>query len=195
VKIFPFVLTLALTISSWADSPLTSSEIWTAYQDVPEVMTAHDIERLNTKLAYYLLSSAPLDKKAAVVNALSWNFNGKQNAPLFLEVAGLKYKTADPDQIKARLKPDERFCLGYLMALDNYFEVKPALLTLRQARRQLPNSFTVAIVTELVEAQHNFAAQKLWQYVEPVFADQHLRQDLRPKARKVIYDYMALYRK
>ena len=81
------------------------------------------------------------------------------------------------------------------MALDDYFEVKPALQTLRKARRQLPQSFTVAIVTELVEAQHNFASMKLWQYVEPVFADKHLRQDLRPQARKVIFDYMALYRK
>ena len=195
MKIFPFALALALTIPSWADSPLTSTDFWTAYKDVPEVVTAHDIERLNTTLAYYLLSKAPLDKKAAVINALSWNYNGKQNASLFLEVAAMKYKTSDPEQTEFRLKPDERFCLGYLMALDNYFEVKPALLTLRQARRQLPHSFTVAIVTELVEAQHNFAAMKLWQYVEPVFADHHLRQDLRPKAREVIFDYMALYRK
>ena len=195
MKFAPFALALALTIPSRADSPLTSTEFWTAYRDVPEVVMARDIERLNTRLAYYLLSNAPLDKKAAVVNGLSWNYHGNQNAPLFLEVAALKYKVTDPEKLKKRLKPDELFCLGYLLALDDYFEVKPALLTLRQARRQLPQSFTVAIVTELVEAQHNFAAMKLWQYVEPVFADQHLRQDLRPQARKVIFDYMALYRK
>ena len=188
-----FSLALSLSVAGWADSPLTSTDFWTAYRDVPQVRTAHDLRRLNNGLANYLLSKAPLDKKAAVINALSWNYHGQQNAELFLESAALKYGKSTQDA-KYMLTADERFCWGYLMAMDNYFDVKTPLLTLRNARRQMPKSFTVAIVTELVEAQHNFAGQKLWQYVEPVFEDQVLKRDLRPQARKVIYDYMALYR-
>lgn len=188
-----FSLVLSLSAACRADSPLTSTDFWTAYRDVPQVRTAHDLRRLNNGLANYLLSKAPLDRKAAVINALSWNYEGQQNAPLFLEAASLKYGKSDAE-VRYMLKPDERFCWGYLMAMDNYFDVKTSLLTLRNARRQMPKSFTVAIVTELVEAQHNFAHGKLWQYVEPVFEDQHLKRELRPQARKVIYDYMALYK-
>lgn len=182
-------------VPAWADSPLTSTSFWTAYKDVPEVASAHDIERLNTKLGYYLLSNASIDKKAAVINALSWNYNGRQNAQLFSEILGQKYKTSDAAQIKKRLTAEERFCLAYLTALDDYFNVDKALVMAKEARRQLGNSFTVAIVTELIEAQQSpGGATPLWNYVAPVFNDKKLKQDLRPAGRKVIYDYMALYK-
>ena len=192
---------LALLLSlaaapAWADSPLTSTDFWTAYKDVPEVVTAHDIERLNTRLGYYLLSNASIDKKAAVINALSWNYNGRQNAQLFTEILGQKYKTTDPAQLNRRLTAEERFCLAYLTALDDYFHVDAAYDMARQARRQLGGSFTVAIVTELIEAQKNFGGKTpLWNYVAPVLNDKKLKQDLRPGGRKVIFEYMALYKK
>lgn len=190
------LLCVLVPASSWADSPLTSTDFWTAYRDVPEVVMAHDLERLNTKLGIYLSSHAPIDKKAAVINALSWNINHKENSMLFLEILGQKYKTTDQVQLCKRLNAEEQFCLGYLTALDDYNQVDAALGLARQARRKLPPSFTVAIVTELIEAQKNFGgAVSLWSYVAPVFADKKLKQDLRPAGRKVIFDYMALYKR
>lgn len=190
------LLPLLVPAYGWADSPLTSTDFWTAYKDVPEVVMAHDIERLNTRLGIYLSSNASIDKKAAVINALSWNINNKENSKLFLEILGQKYKTTDQVQISKRLTPEERFCLGYLTALDDYNHVDAALVLAQQARRQLGPSFTVAIVTELIEAQKNFGSgTSLWSFVSPVFADKKLKQDLRPAGRKVIFDYMALYKK
>ncbi|MBX3171536.1 MAG: hypothetical protein KF760_29275 [Candidatus Eremiobacteraeota bacterium] len=195
MKKLALLLSLA-ALPARADSPLTSTDFWTAYKDVPEVVTAHDIERLNTRLGYYLLSNASIDKKAAVINALSWNYNGRQNAQLFTEILGQKYKTTDVARIKQRLTGEERFCLAYLTALDDYFHVDSALTMAREARRQLGNSFTVAIVTELIDAQKNFGgATPLWNYVAPVLNDKKLKQDLRPRGRKVIFDYMALYKR
>jgi hypothetical protein len=195
MKKLALLLSLA-SLPAWADSPLTSTNFWTAYKDVPEVATAHDIERLNTKLGYYLLSNASIDKKAAVINALSWNYNGRQNAQLFTEILGQKYKTTDKAQLDKKINAQERFCLAYLTALDDYFNVDKAMVMAKQARRQLNNSFTVAIITELIEAQQSpGGATPLWKYVEPVFNDKKLKQDLRPAGRKVIFDYMALYKK
>ncbi|MBS2035192.1 hypothetical protein JST97_09385 [bacterium] len=195
MKKFLLLCMLAPTCG-WADSPLTSTDFWTSYKDVPEVVMAHDIERLNTRLGIYLTSKAPIDKKAAVINALSWNINNKENAKLFLEILAQKYKTTDPAEIQKRLNPEERFCLAYLTALDDYNHVDGALALAQQARRKLGPSFTVAIVTELIEAQKNFGGRtSLWSYVAPVFADKQLKQDLRPAGRKVIFDYMALYKK
>lgn len=190
-----FCLFLLAPLPSWADSPLTSTDFWTAYGEVPEVAMAHDIERLNTKLGYYLLSKAPIDQKAAVINALSWNINNKENAKLFLEILGQKYKTTDQAVITRRLTPEERFCLGYLTALDDYNHVDGALALTQAARRKLDSSFTVSIVTELIEAQKNFSGHTpLWNYVAPVFESKSLKQDLRPAGRKVIFDYMILYK-
>lgn len=180
----------------WADSPLTSTPLWKGYRDLPEVASARDIERLNTSLAQYLLSKATLDKKIAVINALSWNYYGKQNAALFLEVLGQKYKSQDAKVLEGRLTAEERLCLAYLTAMDDYFHVEKALAMARQARKSLPQSFTADVITRLIEAQHRFAEQdKLWTLVEPAFTNQKLKFDMRPEGRKQIYDYMILYRK
>lgn len=186
---------LLLPASGWADSPLTSTNFWKAYKDVPAVVQAHDIERLNTTLAYYLISPAnSIDKKAAVINALTWDFNGKQNAMLFREVLGIKYKVA-PAQVDRRLNADEVFCLAYLTALDDYFHVEKALALAEKARARNPKSFTVAMVAALTRAQSRFSDQKsLYGITQPVFDDRKLVQDMRPAGRAIIAEYMRLYK-
>jgi hypothetical protein len=191
-------LTLLATSATagFADSPITSTNFWRAYADVPEVKMANDIERLNTKLGNYLSSDkVSIDKKAAVINALSWNFHGKENATLFMEILAQKYKTQDATLIDAKLSAEDRFCLGFLTAQDDYFHVGTALKQVKKAQKSLPNSFTVAVVTGLIEAQDNFKGQKLWPYVAPVLESKKLKDDMRPAARKAIYDYMVLYKK
>lgn len=193
MKIFKtLILALFCLMNAWADSPLTNTDMWKGYRDLPEVTMARDIERLNTKLAYYLVSSASIDKKVAMINALSWNYHGKQNAMLFREVLAQKYKTPDVD---SKINAEERLCLAYLTALDDYFDVREAHRMALQAQKQLPNSFTVAIVCKLIEAQKRFGEQdKLWTIVEPVLNSKKLKNDMRPAARKQIVDYMILYK-
>jgi hypothetical protein len=195
-RLVPIVLlVIGAAVAARADSPLTSTPFWKAYQDVPEVRQAHDIERLNTHLAYYLLSKAPIDRKAAVINALSWNFYGRQNAALFREVLGIKYKLP-PASVDPRLTAEETFCLGYLTALDDYFHPKPALAMVEKARARLPKSFTVAIVDALIRAQVNFSHfERLWPIVRRVLDDRRLVEDMRPAGREIIVRYMRLYQK
>jgi len=190
------LLLIYLTGLGWADSPLTSTPLWKGYRDLPQVTMARDLERLNTSLALYLLSGASLDKKIAVINALSWNYEGKQNAMLFREVLGQKYKSQDDKVIEGRMTAEERLCLAYLTAMDDYFHVERALAMARQARKRLSQSFTADVITRLIEAQSRFAEQdKLWTLVEPAFTNKQFKPDMRPEGRKQIYDYMILYRK
>lgn len=199
MKRFHLVLALMAIVIGWppqarADSPLTSTNFWRAYRDVPEVVVAHDIERLNTRLACYLLSKAPIDRKAAVVNALSWNLHGHDNATLFREVLSQKYKTP-PATVDARLTADECFCLAYLTALDDYLHPQRAATLAARARRGLPRSFTAAMVDALVQAQMALPHfDRVWRAVQPVLDDRHLVMDMRPAARALIVDYLRLYR-
>lgn len=191
------ILLLFFVGPACADSPLTSTGFWKAYSDVPQVATAHDIGRLTTKLAQYLSSTAPIDRKAAVINALSWDCYGKQNAALFREVLGQKYKCA-PSAVDGRLAPDETFCLAYLVALDDYFHPQPAVRLAGQARQRLPRSFTVAVVTMLMQAQIEMHANhwdRIWPMTRAVLDDRGLRADMRPAARDIIVAYMRLYNK
>lgn len=183
---------LACLAPARADSPLTSTDFWKAYQDVPQVKQADDIRRLNTELGNYLLSNASLDKKAAVINALSWNVESQMNAPLFLDRLQEKYHGA----AEARMTADETFCLAYLTALDRYQTPDDAQKLMARARQKLPGSFTVQIVYALLQAQRDFSQQnRLWADVAPVFANTHLKRDMRPKGRAIIQNYMLLYKK
>jgi hypothetical protein len=73
-----------LTAPVWADSPITSTPFSEAYQDYNIVKAAKRSGVLTVEMAEYLSSpSNPVDIKAALINSLSWKFEGKKNALLY----------------------------------------------------------------------------------------------------------------
>lgn len=177
-----------LAVPSLADSPLTSTDFWQVYTDVPQVVSAHELGELNESLCAYLLSSATIDRKAAVINALGWNIDGKQNAVIFREALVKKY--ASPD-LESKWSAEEAFCLGYLMAMDDYQHSEPALPYLRKAHQAKPRSYTVAIVEALVQAQNTTDFEEGWRIVARLQQDKRLNKDLRGGARAAILEYMS----
>ena len=148
-----------------ADSPLTSISLHAGYDGVAEVQEANRTRVAEGKVLAALVGDAALDRKAAIVSALGWSTDGQDNARRFLE--GLaKAREVDRKDISLRhLTPADRFVLGYLLAMDDYFEMGPlkpgaadlwgasALDLLSQAALALPDSFTVHFVRSLVQAQ------------------------------------------
>ena len=104
-----------------ADSPITSTDFYKAYLHIPEVEEAHEIGVLSDKIAQFLLDSEnSLDKKSAVINALSWDFDRKINAFLFKRYLKAKYQVKDDiDSLVKVMNDVELFCLGYMTVMDN----------------------------------------------------------------------------
>ena len=62
-----------------ADSPITSTSFYTAYNEIPQIYSAEKEGTLNYEFATFL--SSPLvtvDKKMALINALGWSVDGKK---------------------------------------------------------------------------------------------------------------------
>ena len=126
IKIFITVLLILCVciFLVYADSPVTSTSFYRAYDDIPEVKKAAKQEILDDELAAFLLSEkVPLDYAAAVINALSWDFDGKNNTQYFI-----KYLTKQDSTFPERLKLLDvsgriLFVSGYLRAMDDYFDV------------------------------------------------------------------------
>jgi hypothetical protein len=185
------------TSPSRADSPITSTPFSDAYQDYEIVQQAQKAGVLNLEMAQYLSSkSAAIDVKAAVINALSWNIDGKQNATLYRYFLALSYGTTIEKLNPRTLTSDETFALGYLTVMDDYFHPEKAVPLLKMAKAQRSNSLTVAMIAALVQAQAAFDSDwcKLWMLTNGAANDTTLKQDLRPEAKKIILDYMNLYR-
>lgn len=188
-----FVMVMLFSLNVYADSPITSTQFYSAYADKDIVMNAHKSGVLDLETAQFLASpDNPIDVKAAVINALGWDIKGKSNADKY---ANFILKTSVAELTPEQLSGNDSFCIGYLLALDNYFKSEKAEPFLERAKNQIPDSFSVAMVTAVVKAQGRTGAiQYFWEEMNRIETDEHVIKDMRPEAVKIIYDYMTLYK-
>lgn len=75
---FVLVMMISATQICFADSPLTSTEFYKAYLDVPIVKAAADNpKKLSEEAKTYLFDEGnPLDVKIALINAVGWDVDG-----------------------------------------------------------------------------------------------------------------------
>ncbi len=152
---------------------------------------------MGLEIAEFLTSpEKPIDVKAAVINALSWRFDGKNNAELYAYYLALLYHVSVAELDTEFLSVDEIFCMGYLTAMDDYFHPEKALPILEEAHKVIKESFTVSIILALTRGQKamDYDWCEVWRLTEEVLKNKELRQDLRPEAIKMIMDYMILYK-
>lgn len=193
------VLVVGWTFALQADSPITSTDFYKAYIDIPMVAKAAQSDGILTKemAAFLSADKTPIDQKAAVINALSWDIDGKNNANRYLEYLTQKYYGVKIDSTTLEpFTPDEVFCLGYLRAMDDYFNVLEALDILDVAWWANDTSFTISMIYAIVEAQDamDYDWCEVWMLVEDVLLDDVLVMDMRKEAVTIILDYMRLYK-
>jgi hypothetical protein len=179
-----------VTEKAYADSPVTSTPFSRAYYNIAIVKEASGRNTITTDMAEYLFDEKnSIDMKAALINALSWDVKGKNNAEIYCQ---LIYGKALKDMDVAALSGDQQFCIGYLLAMDDiYFETDKSMEYLRMARSNMNDSLTVTIVTFLVETMNEVSYD--WpDQLNQILADTSLNRDLSEDAIKVITDYMLL---
>lgn len=193
---FYFLFLLILTSQTIkADSPLTSTPIYESYMDISIVKNAHKKGTINKKLADYLHSTKnDIDLKAAVISAIGWDFNGTDNAEQYsIKIFGKKLSELDIKTLSA----DDAFVIGYLQALDDYFHPEKSLPYLEAAHEKNSTSFTAAVILVLAQAQSIMDKGdwcKMWEITHQVYNDKSLYTDMREAAKKIIKDYMILYK-
>lgn len=199
---------LLLLATALADSPLTSIDFAPAYADVPAVLAARDTRRAEGAVLDFLLSDAPIDQRIAVVNALGWSFEGQANAARYATGLARKKNLPARKLTPVMLAPEERFLLGYLVAMDDYFELRnapglppafaglDALALVDEAAARQPQVFSVQYVAALLHAQVDMAGDgcAVWTGPEAVRARfPASRRDLRPEAVAAAVSYLELY--
>lgn len=173
----------------YADSPVTSTDFYTAYMDYDIVRKAVETGEVNAEIAAYLSSANnPIGVKAAVINALSWDIDGKNNTEKYL---GLIYKKSLAELSLDSLSGDELLVLGYLTVMDDYNQPEKALPVLEKAVNKKSDSLTAALITAIVKGQT--ADGDIWNETYEVLNDKNLKKDIRTEAVRIIVDYTSLY--
>ncbi len=189
---------LFLSLAVFADSPITSTDFYEAYFDVDMVKNAKDSGVLNNEIAGFLASPVkPLDQKAAVVNALSWKFEGKDNAQKFQKFLMKKYRKNEKTFKLEILSGGELLSLGYLTVMDDYFHPQKSIPILEKAQSKLKNSFTAAMILALAKSQAAMDSNwcDVWKFLQEVLQDPKLKRDMRVEAIQVVVEYVRLYEK
>jgi hypothetical protein len=195
LKILIAFILISITFNSArADSPLTSTPISDAYTDLSIVVKAQKTSKMTKQFAKFLHSSKnDIDEKAALINAIGWSFEGESNAELYSKyIFGKK-----PDELTlSSLNGDDLFCIGYLQALDDYFQPEKSLPYFEEAEKKNSTSLTVSLIYTLAKAQNIMSGDwcKIWEMTYQVLNDKSLYRDLREEAIKIIKDYMILYK-
>lgn len=193
-------ITISLIVFSFlhtkADSPITSTPFSKAYKSKKIVKKAKEANGvINVELMEYLSGKNPIDLKMAVINELSWDINGKNNAGVFYDfLIETKYKKEK--KLLKKASADEWLCLAYLSAMDDYFNVVPASIYAEKALKKNPESYTFQIITALIKAQYEFDYDwcNVYKATDEVRTNKSLKMDMKPKAISIIFEYMDLYK-
>ena len=183
-----------------ADSPITSTDFYKAYLHISEVEEANKVGVLSEGMAQYLLDSEnSIDKKAAVINALSWDFDRKINAFLFKRHLKAKYQVKDDiDSLVKVMNDEELFCLGYMTVMDNYFDPEKSLIYFESASSSIRESYTFQIINALIKTQSLIKDQdkwcRIWTTINAVETNKELKVDMNTGGRKIILDYIKIYK-
>ncbi|QIZ73283.1 hypothetical protein [Oxynema aestuarii] len=191
-----------------ADSPLTSTRFWQAYEDVEIVRHASEAKLDDRVMAALSDPDVPHDVRAAIVNALGWQFETTYNARQYLEYVAERHDRPTSELAIADLTAEETFALGYLLAMDDYFTMKAiggegevmqtdALNLVEAAIDKQPKSLSIFLVRSLVRAQEEMDRVERWcgvyQGVDTALKKYPFETDMRPEAVDIIMGYIEGY--
>ncbi len=197
-NILILIFIFLLSFESKADSPLTSTEFYVAYEDHKMVQYAAGLNGIiDGKLMKFLANPAEdVAVKMATINVIGWQIEGRKNANVFAEFLDKKRKMdRGLPNYESKYQDDDLMCLAYLMSMDNYFDVNEAARLAQLARDRNPKSYTVNIVTALIFSQQAFDHDwcKVWTVTNMVRENKSLTIDMKPVAIQIIFEYMDLY--
>lgn len=199
--------TAAICFTSKADSPLTSTSFYTAYNEIIAVNKASE-GKFDKDVLSFLDGPNPIDQKIAVVNALSW---GKaEHLETYVSHLKKKYKMEQSffDSVfvyrgeepamwpgMEKLSTDEMLCLGYLQAMADYFNpLKAHSLVYHSFIKE--KTRTHAIVLGLIISQYSMDYDwcMVYQVMVAVMDDESITiENFREEAMNIVFDYIDPY--
>ena len=199
--VFLITISLLLNLSySFADSPLTSTEFFQSYLDIPMVKQALDKKgKLSNDLIEFIASNdTPLEVKLAVINAIGWKISGTQNAKAYMQfiVKQKNYKSGFGSaymNFKNMANSEELICYAYLSSLDNYFEVSDAYRIAKISLKKAPYSYAINMITALIKAQvltsidENCQAANIFSAIK---TNPEIIIDMRIEAQALMHEYI-----
>ncbi len=181
-----------------ADSPITSTYFYEYYSDSEIVKDASENNGVLTKkMCKYLKNkNVKIAYKLALINALSWDINGKNNFEIYLNFLTKRNIWINKKNYKKRLNANQLICLAYLKAMDNYFKVDQAYFLAQRAVEKKSKSLSINVIYAAIRGQYMFGQDwcEIYLSIKKVKENKDLNSDMKDAAFEQFYDYMSLYK-
>jgi hypothetical protein len=191
------VVLLLCRLSVPADSPLTSTPFAAAYSDEKIVVSAARAKgEITPELMEYLVRpNNPIDLKMAVVNQLGWETRIKHNSGSFYSYLARKHRYKNEDELTQKATADELLALAYLKAMDDYYDVGPAIKYADLALEKNPQSLTYNLIVGLIRSQKAMDTNwcEVFKITNAVKQNSELTVDIKGEAVRIIYKYTDSY--
>lgn len=215
-KIIVLITLIGFNINLLANSPLKITEISKAYINVPIVITATESKgELTLELMSYLKNKKnPIAVKMAIINELGIyaleNFTNDSvdlfglevreyrqgNSAIFYEYLNKNKKYSNIDDFLNKADGDIIICMAYLKAMDYNNINDDALLFAEKAKIKNPNSYTIHIISSLIEAEQIIDNEKclVYKLANGVRNNKQLNKDMNEEAIEIIFKYIDFYK-
>jgi hypothetical protein len=167
--------------------------------DVPLIREADKSDGMITEkqLCFLTENHNPIAVKLALINSLRCRFDGKSNAPEYLEFLFERKPQLNYKNFINKASAEELICYAYLKAMDNYFDVKLATVFAKQAMRKAPTSYSIHLIGTLISVQSYLSKKesyKIYVYMNKVRTNNKLKVDMRKKSINAVFGYTDNYK-
>ena len=176
-----------------ADSPITSTPFYQAYYDGGVVTYAAGKKVMDNTIADYLANdNNPIDVRMAVINAMGWDINGRNNTELYLTQV---YEGKSSFNMKD-LSAEQKLVIGYMTIMDNYFKPDAGLPYLEAALKEMPDSKTANIIYSLAKGQEVMDKDfcEVWKVYDSSVNKSGLNSDFSLAGELIVADYINIYK-
>jgi hypothetical protein len=184
---------------SFSGTPVTDIVFYQSYLDFKIVEKAANTGVLDEEISKYLLDEKiALDLKAAIINALSWEILGKNNAAFFKQQLAKKYSKAIFSDVNVySLSPSDLMCLAYLIVMDDYFSAEKALFYITEAKKKTRDNYTINLVFLIIKAQVEYKNNKctIWQDYQRFLKSKNSWDPILPEEQSKIETYFIQFEK
>lgn len=192
--------TLFFNNNSFADSPLTSIDLWTIYADEPIVIHAQKNRKLDDLTLNYLLDDENLlEKKIAVINAIGWKFKSStQRSSKLLQAILKKYNLKSIDDLNDKKYASLLSLYSYSLALEDYFNVEKAQKYSQKANNLDPQNSIIKFISTLIKSQQYLHADdwcSVYKSFEEIKEDSYFKMDIGRQFLVTAMEYIDIYSK
>jgi hypothetical protein len=203
------VVFLAFSKIASADSPLTSTPFWMAYEEVKEVKYAKE-KGLDKKTMKVLTNkSVSCDIKLAIINCFGWKsgYTEKFEEHLISKRKGLKrdvfkYLKSESEDMPQETKQtqllntDDLVCWSYLRAMDNYdtpiYSTKGAFLAYWRDKKNMSAGVVWCLVISQIAMMGDWC--KIYESAQQFIVEAEYENNLlKEEAVTIIMEYLNLY--